>query len=229
MDNNEQKIIFFECDYVFDRDHLTLMFKNTCSKLLKMTNVIKYISGPLLLICAAVIIALNAVSNLSSYTFIYLSGIYIFMALYDILTLPGVRARLMINKITNGRGSMRCRNTFDSDMMTLCDDTGKKTAYSYNYITDFGEDTEAFNMMLGRKAVLRIPKNSFIYGNPAQFSAFIREKMSKENKINVMALIGNIMAIVLICLALFLILMLFMSILSKFLGPIDFANLHSIA
>ena len=191
---NNQDLSLFEVDYVFDRGHLTKMFKYPCSKLLRAQNVLRYIYVPLGFICGFVVLLLCFRFRFSSNYAVYmvLALTCILIAILEFFSIPEIKTLITFSKTTGGKKSMRCHYIFDNEKLFLWSDTGETSSFKYNLVTSFGEDAEAFSMMLSSRYVLRVPKYAFTKGDPSQFSSFILSHMSKERKVSANAVVNVI-------------------------------------
>ena len=191
---NNQDLSLFEVDYVFDRGHLTKMFKYPCSKLLRAQKVLAYIYVPVGFIFGFTVLLLCLRFRFSSNYALYmgLSIICIMAAILELFTFPEIKTLMTFGKTTGGKASMRCHYIFDNEKMFLWDETGETSSFTYDLVTSFGEDAEAFSMMIKNKYVLRVPKYAFTKGDPSRFSALILSRMSKERKVSVSAVVNVI-------------------------------------
>ncbi len=215
MDNNGQNIPLFEVDYDFDREHVTKMFKYPASKLFRIQNVLRYIVAPLSLVSGLIILFSYFFFRLDLIVVLYAGFMFILFSVLEFLRFPEMIARRIIKRDTGAKGSMRCHYTFDDTFVYLWSERGVNTSFTYEHITSFAEDAEAFIMTIDSINLLRVPKFMFTNGDPNRFADFIKSRMSGKGKVSVRTVISIIMMIFLIFTILVMFAVLFLMVFAK--------------
>lgn len=191
-----EKNVFFENDLIVDRAFLSKTVKRTCIPFMRPLEVCRFISA---IFAAAFVITyvftgFNKVNgnDLDLGWFCWLMFMWVIIR---IRSLPEFRAKYQY-KAFGGR-DVCWHYVFDDDGIQMCADNGMADSYTYynmNSITDDGDD---FVLRVKSTSVIRIPKNSFTYGDPGTFFAFITERTAKsvraKNAVIVAFMIVNIL------------------------------------
>ncbi len=194
-----QKNVFFENDFIIDREHIAKTVKRPClpyERPLRVTNVILLISA-ILFICVKIALHINRTAPLISDFFTF---VMLIVAFLKILSLPAVRIGAMYRQ--NGNRDVAVHIVFEDDAFMDYNDDGGHGAESYYHINSVADDGDAFVLNVNRGS-LRIPKSSFTYGDPGEFLSFMKERTANSKKVSysarVISVVFNIVFSVVAC------------------------------
>lgn len=175
-----QKNVFFENDFIIDREHIAKTVKRPClpyERPLRVTNVILLISA-IIFICVRIVFYFNKTASGSLYLFTIL---LVASAFLKILNLPAVRIGALYRQ--NGNKDVMIHIAFEDDVFLDYTADGAHGAESYYHINSVADDGDAFVLNVNRGS-LRIPKNSFTYGDPGEFLSFMKERTANSKKVS---------------------------------------------
>ena len=180
MNKTYEKNIYFENDFTVDLEHLKKMMKYPCLPYIKALEVLNIIA-----VCVS---ALYIVASLLCAVFRISSGFDAMFFLPVVVLIlktrqfPGAKARAGYAAL--GNRDLMYHYVFDDNMIVMYSNDGKTDAYAYSVINDLREDADAFVLRIRETGVIRVPKNSFTYGDPAYFSDFIRSRTAGNKASN---------------------------------------------
>ena len=174
-----EKNVFFENDLIMDRAFLSKAVKRTCIPFMRPLEVCRFISA---IFAAAFVITyvftgFNKVNG-NDLDLGWFCWLMLMWVIIRIRSLPEFRAKYQY-KALGGR-DVSWHYVFDDDGIQMYADNGMTDSYTYynmNSITDDGDD---FVLRVKSTSVIRIPKNSFTYGDPNTFFSFIVERTAKS-------------------------------------------------
>ena len=210
--NNNENSIYYECMITVDADHMKKTLTSPVNQPMKTAIILNYIAFAVLTVFGAAILLVPAlIRNLSGMRAFIPSGILaLILAIYQILKFPAVYGAIQFKRCAKGRKQFACRLRFDGEKIVSDDETGDIRSYYYSNITGVYENDEAFNLLIDNAVLLRVPKTSFVFGDPVSFGGFIRsvyapQKYSAKrfNTGNVMVIIAIVVFFLLLCFQLF--------------------------
>ena len=214
--NNNENSIYYECMITVDADHMKKTLTSPIHQPMKTNITLNYIAFAVLtVIGAAILLVPSLIRNLSGMRAFIPSGILaLVIGISQILRFPSVYGAIQFKRCAKGRKQFACRLRFDGEKVISDDETGDIRSYYYSNITGVYENDEAFNLLIDNAVLLRVPKTSFVFGDPVSFGGFIRsvyapQKYSAKrvNTNNVMVIIAVVGFCLLFCFLLFLVLM----------------------
>ena len=181
MEENKEKNVYFECEFDVDRAHCRKTLSDPASALISISTVLHYV-----LAAASLITALVSLLTFAFYpdtsVYLLLSFLCLLLCVICVLRFPPVRAAMYFRSIAHGKKSVQCRYVFDDDMIVGMTDGEIKNAYVYGNICAVKDAGDAFILRIEGVKIMRIPKSSFVYGDPDAFMSFILPRFKENNK-----------------------------------------------
>ena len=172
------KNIYFENDILSTEEHLYLMMKRPYIPYVKALRIIGIISS----IAAAVLILVLLIYCQIRGTTRDLAFIpfLLWWIIVNIRSgLPSLQARR--HYAAHGKVDVMYHYVFDDDALLMFAENNDNEAIPYAKINSINDDGDAFVLRNRSSYVVRIPKNSFTYGDPGEFFLFITDRI-KNNK-----------------------------------------------
>lgn len=210
--NNNENSIYYECMITVDADHMKKTLTSPVHQPMKTNITLNYIAFAVLTVLSATTLLVpSLIRNLSGMrAFIPLGILALVLGIFQILKFPAVNGAIQFKRAAKGRKQFACRLRFDGEKVISDDETGDIRSYYYSNITGVYENDEAFNLLIDNAVLLRVPKTSFVFGDPVSFGGFIRsvyapQKFSAKRFNNVMLIIAIVVFFLLLCFLLFLV------------------------
>lgn len=217
--------ILFECRYTIDYKMCRDMLKSPFTPALTANLVLMYISFAMLVFsgCFTVFAGIVTGYNLM---FIMIGVLLFFVGLTRILYFPSVRGYLVFKKMSQGKGPFGCITRFDGEKVITEDETGDKRSYYYSNITAVLENEYRYNLLIDNRLLLCIPKNCFVYGDPAAFGGFIRSAAAQDKFSSRAIAVNNVMKCILITMCFILTVIDFIFLVGSFM-PMDYPSVYT--
>lgn len=169
------KNVYFENDFLIDREFIKKAVKRPCipfARPLEVTSLISMIAAIILFVTRLAVNLIRFDGNGS--TLVILTTMALIWVAIRIRILPAVRIRSFYNAI--GGTDVRYHYSFEDDAFLQYADNGKNGAESYYHVNSITDDGDAFVLRVNMNGIIRIPKNSFTYGDPNEFFHFMTER-----------------------------------------------------
>lgn len=173
-----EKNIYFENDILSTEEHIYLMMKRPYIPYVKASRIMGIISG----VAAALLILVMLVCGQIRGTarFLYYIPFLVWWVIVNVRgAIPAFRARRQY--AAQGKYDVGYHYVFDDDTLIMYAENNDNEAIPYAKINSINDDGDAFVLRNRFSYVVRIPKNSFTYGDPNEFYAFILDRI-KSNK-----------------------------------------------